>query len=438
MLARRLTDAGLAHPRPPHQRGAPDVTVIIPARDRAAMLARTLDALGGRYPVVVVDDGSRAPAAVAGVAAARGATLVRQPNSGPGAARNTGLAGVTSELVAFLDSDCEPGPGWIEMLAGHFADPLVGAVAPRITAPPADSAAGPSGVASRSLDLGDREARVAPATRVSYVPTAALLARRSALADVSRDRAVFDPALRYGEDVDLIWRLHNAGWRVRYEPAVQVPHHEPATWAGLLARRFRYGTSAGPLAVRHPDAMAPLALQAWPAVTVGGLLARKPVIAGAGFAAAVLTVSATLRHAGVPTRGLVPATVTATRQTWLGIGRYLTQFAAPLLVAAIARPGGGTAARRWGRRTAAASLLLGPPLVTWASRRPGIGPAPFALAQIADDVCYGAGVWTGAILAGTAVPVRPVLVRRPLRIEPRPQPTDRTRHSAPEGIADEL
>jgi hypothetical protein len=184
------------------------------------------------------------------------------------------------------------------------------------------------------------------------VPTAALLARRSALADVSRDRAVFDPALRYGEDVDLIWRLHEAGWRVRYDPVVQVPHHEPASWAGLLARRFRYGTSAGPLAVRHPDAMAPLALQPWPAVTVGGLLARKPVIAGAGFAAAVLTMSATLRHAGVPTRGLVPATVTATRQTWLGMGRYLTQFAAPLLIAAIARPG-GTAARRWGRCAAA-------------------------------------------------------------------------------------
>jgi hypothetical protein len=217
-----------------------------------------------------------------------------------------------------------------------------------------------------------------------------------------------------------------------------VPHHEPATWAELLGRRFRYGTSAGPLAMRHPEAMAPLALQPWPAVTVGGLLARKPVIAGAGFAAAVLTMSATLRHAGVPTRGLVPATVTATRQTWLGIGRYLTQFAAPLLVAAIARPGGSTAARRWGRRTAAASLLLGPPLVTWASRRPGIGPAPFAVAQIADDVCYGAGVWTGAILAGTAVPVRPVLVRRPLRIEPRPHAPDRTRDSAPEGTPDEL
>jgi mycofactocin system glycosyltransferase len=349
------------------------------------------------------------------------------------------LAAVTSEFVAFLDSDCEPGPGWIDSLAEHFADPLVGAVAPRIIARPADAAATaaarPRAAAGSGLDLGDRAARVVPGTRVSYVPTAALLARRAALAGVARDGAVFDPALRYGEDVDLIWRLHEAGWRVRYDPSVLVPHAEPGSRAGLLARRFRYGTSAGPLAVRHPQALAPLALQPWPAVTVGGLLARKPAVAAAGFATAVLTMSAMLRQAGVPARGLVPATLTTTRQTWLGIGRYLTQFAAPLLVAGIARPGGGSAARRWGRRTAAASLLLGPPLTAWASRRPGIGPVPFALGHIADDVCYGAGVWAGAISAGTTVPLRPVLVRRPLRIEPRPrQARARAPDSAPGGM----
>jgi hypothetical protein len=55
-LARRLTDAGLAHPGPPRQPRTPDVTVIIPVRDRASLLARALDALGGDYPVVVVGD----------------------------------------------------------------------------------------------------------------------------------------------------------------------------------------------------------------------------------------------------------------------------------------------------------------------------------------------------------------------------------------------
>ena len=84
------------------------------------------------------------------------------------------------------------------------------------------------------------------------MPTAALVVRARRPADAGQGGAVFDPALRCGEDVDLIWRLHDAGWRIRYEPAVRVGHHEPASWPGLLARRFRYGTSAAPLARRHP------------------------------------------------------------------------------------------------------------------------------------------------------------------------------------------
>ena len=71
-LARKLTDAGLAHPRPPELTARPDVTVLIPVRDRPVLLDRCLAALGRSYPVVVVDDGSCDPAAVAAVAAAHG------------------------------------------------------------------------------------------------------------------------------------------------------------------------------------------------------------------------------------------------------------------------------------------------------------------------------------------------------------------------------
>jgi GT2 family glycosyltransferase len=79
--------------------------------------------------------------------------------------------------------------------------------------------------------------------------------RRDVVASIS-----FDEALRYGEDVDLIWRLHDAGWRIRYDPSVEVRHDEPATWGELLARRHRYGTSAAPLAIRHPQYISPAVL----------------------------------------------------------------------------------------------------------------------------------------------------------------------------------
>src|SRR5260370_569804 len=124
VAAGRALLAGPAPRRAAGMGSGPDVTVLLPVRDRAQLLARCLAALGSGYPMIVVDDGSDDPAAVAAVAAAHGATLVRRPvTGGPGAARNTGLLGVTTDLVAFVDSDCEPGPGSIERLAAHLAHP---------------------------------------------------------------------------------------------------------------------------------------------------------------------------------------------------------------------------------------------------------------------------------------------------------------------------
>src|SRR5215469_9766011 len=429
VLARRLTDAGLAHPVPPPygtsaERAALSVTVIIPVRDRTAMLDRCLAALGGEYPVVVVDDGSADPRSVAAVVAGHGAALCRRDSSGgPAAARNTGLAAVRTELVAFLDSDCVPPAGWIEALAAHLADPLVGAAAPRIVTPsPATRPAAAARYAAScgSLDLGGRPARVAPGSRVSYVPTAALLVRRAALDGVEADGQVFDPALRYGEDVDLVWRLHEAGWRIRYEPTVQVPHEGPPGWPSLLARRFSYGTSAAPLARRHPANVAPLVLQPWPAAATAALLTRKPLLALAAATGGCLDLTALLRRAGIPADGAPAATVTAVTQTWLGVGRYATQFAAPLLAAKLAAPGGRTRAGRFGRRAAAASLLAGPALHAYRQRKPDLDPVRFALAHVADNVCYGAGVWAGCARERTLRPVRPAISWRPLRFSRPP------------------
>ncbi len=141
----------------------------------------------------------------------------------------------------------------------------------------------------------------------------------------------------------------------------------------------------------------------------------------------------------MPTAGLTKATVTATRQTWLGLGRYATQFAAPLLIAAIARlagpgrpavPGAGRPVRRspraasgrWGRRAALASLLLGPPLTAWAEGRRTLDPARFTLGRIADDIAYGLGVWSGCVTARTLAPLTPVIAWRPLRIDQAARP----------------
>ena len=242
----------------------------------------------------------------------------------------------------------------------------------RLSAPsPADRAARRTrrrhghryGAARSPLDLGERPALVAPRMRVSYVPAAALVVRRCALGEG------FDEQLRYGEDVDLLWRLVELGWRVRYEPTVQVAHREPGTWGALLRRRFLYGTSAAPLARRHPGAVAPLLLELWPTLVVVALLARRPRYAAAAWAAGAALVVRRLRSTGLPLRIVSRSSLSGVWVCFVGLGRWCGQFAWPALAWVLVRPGGSPPARRH-RRAAVAGLWLVPPLEEWARRSP--------------------------------------------------------------------
>ena len=101
-LARRLTDTGLAHPRPPAPPRPAEVTVVIPVRDRPAGLDRCLSALGPGYPVIVVDDGSADPAATAGVCQRHGARLraaAGARRARPGPERRAGPGGHAARRV---------------------------------------------------------------------------------------------------------------------------------------------------------------------------------------------------------------------------------------------------------------------------------------------------------------------------------------------------
>src|SRR4051795_7673546 len=129
--------------------------------------------------------------------------------------------------------------------------------------------------------MGQHPAPVRPLSAVSYVPSVALLARRAALGDG------FDASMRVAEDVDLVWRLSAAGWRVRYEPAAAVAHEHPSRTGQWLRRRAFYGTGAALLAARHGSAVAPVVLApesavAWALAVAGG---RQGRVAAAGVLA---------------------------------------------------------------------------------------------------------------------------------------------------------
>jgi len=392
-----LVPRGIVHPLPTRDpRPVGTVEVVVPAYERADLLDDCLGALRAASPemrIIVVDDASRS-AAVGDVARAHGATLIRHAvNRGPAAARNTGLDAVSAPIVAFVDADCAVTPGWIDPLVTHFDDPRVAAVAPRVR--PRSNSGGvlPRYEFARSaLDMGPRPELVARGAPLGYLPSAAIMIRRSAMAPLR-----FDEALRVGEDVDLVWRLSDAGWMVRYEPASVVTHKIRPRLLDWARRHFDYGTSAAQLDVRHPRRLAPARLSFWNLAIGLLVLARWPTrglavaaeLAIAGLSTGLL--ARTLRASSVSpevapvivVKGLVAETAAVghlLRREWWPLGWFA------LACAPRSRIG----------RFAAAVMLI-PLAREWFIRRPRLDPVRYVALRLVEDAAYGSGVIAGAV-----------------------------------------
>jgi mycofactocin glycosyltransferase len=406
-LARTLLDATVAHPRPAGGPSHRDVTVVIPVRDNAYGLRRLVAALRG-LRIIVVDDGSSTPIERDDFPGEHcDIEVLRHPQSqGPAAARNTGLAACKTGYVAFLDSDVVPRRGWLEALLGHFCDPTVALVAPRIVGlAQTDHLVARYEAVHSSLDLGQREAPVIPYTSVSYVPSAAIICRTSKLREIGG----FDETLRSGEDVDLCWRLVEANARLRYEPIAQVAHDHRTQLRDWIARRAFYGGSAAPLSVRHPDKIAPLmisgwALAAWVLMAIGSsfsYLASLVVAALTGRRIAKKLQDADTQISdvlAVATRGLWSAAL----QLASAICRHYWPVA---LLAAIAF-------RPCRRVVLVAAIVDG--VVDWANRRGSadedarpIGLLTYLVLKRLDDLAYGLGLWYGVVRERNIGPLKP-------------------------------
>lgn len=407
-LARTLLDATVAHPRPASGPSHRDVTVVIPVRDNASGVRRLLESLRG-LRVIVVDDGSSEPLDAQTFSDMHcDVEVLRHPRSkGPAAARNAGLALCTTDFVAFLDSDVVPRRGWLEALLGHFCDPTVALVAPRIVGlMQSDHLVARYEAVRSSLDLGHQEAPVVPYTSVSYVPSAAIVCRAARLRGVGG----FDETLRAGEDVDLCWRLVEAGARLRYEPIALVAHDHRTELRDWFVRKAFYGGSAAPLSARHPDKTAPLlisgwTLAAWVLMAVGSNL---------GYLGSLLVATVTGRRIARTMRGVdtqfSDVVAVAIRGLWSGALQLASAICRHYWPVALAA---AIVSRQCRRAVLVAAVIDG--VVDWMRRsgdttdddaRP-IGLLTYLLLKRLEDLAYGLGLWYGVVREHNARALKP-------------------------------
>ncbi|QWC84473.1 mycofactocin biosynthesis glycosyltransferase MftF [Nocardioidaceae bacterium] len=409
VLADRLLARDMAAPvvDDVEARPAEEMTVVVPVRDRAEQLDRCLAALGP-LRVVVVDDASRGPGAVAAVATRHGAELVvLADNVGPAGARNAGLARVRTPLVAFVDSDVVASAEVLLQLTRQLADPSVALVGPRVVGRTTRADPRwfePYDAAASSLDLGRRPGSVSSGAAVGWLPSACLVGEVARLGDG------FDTRLRVGEDVDLVWRLTAAGNRVRYDPGCVVHHDVRPTLTGWLGRKVVYGSGGAELARRHPGQLAPAVLSPSMAVAGLALLSRRRwglAVAGATVAHAAVSVDRALpREVPQPTRARASVALAlqgagwAVRQESSLLVRHWSPVSAVLL------------ASRPGRRVMASALVIDGLVACYERRHTGLDVATLLVGRRLDDAAYGAGLWWGAWRARSLAALLP---RRPSR-----------------------
>jgi GT2 family glycosyltransferase len=242
----------------PPDRPRPRISVVVCSHDGERTIRDCCEGLRALdYPdfeVIVVDDGSRD--GTAAVAEEYGWRVIRTPHRGLSAARNTGLAAATGEIVAYLDDDARPDPDWLSHLAEGFARSAhVGIGGPNLT-PPADGpvaqcVARSPGNPTHVL-LTDEEAEHLPGCNMAF--------RRPALLAVGG----FDPRFRSaGDDVDVCWRLRELGWTLGFSPAAMVWHHRRASVAAYLRQQRGYGAAERLLAQKWRDKHGPLGHWDW-------------------------------------------------------------------------------------------------------------------------------------------------------------------------------
>ena len=228
----------------------PSVSVVVCSYNGAKWLPGCLDALEHvdypDYEVIVVSDGSTD--ATDEIAASRpGVRLVRnEQNEGLSAARNLGMEEATGEIIAYLDDDARPDPEWLHYLAIAFERSDHGAIGGPNLAPPSDGdiadcvANSPGGPVH--VLLSDDVAE--------HIPGCNTAVRR----DVLREIGGFDPLFRIaGDDVDMCWRLQDAGHTIGFSPAAMVWHHRRNSVRTYLRQQRNYGRAEGLLEQKWPE-----------------------------------------------------------------------------------------------------------------------------------------------------------------------------------------
>jgi glycosyltransferase involved in cell wall biosynthesis len=226
----------------------PFFSVAICSYNGSATIRDTLNALGKlNYPnfeVVVVDDGSTDN--FAEIVKQYPVRLISTPNRGLSNARNTAAQHARGEIIAYIDDDAYPDPHWLHYLAYAYSTSSHAGMggpnfAPEEDGPIAHCVANSPGGPVHVLTT-DEIAEHIPGCNMSF--------RR----DVYLKIGGCDPIYRTaGDDVDLCWRIQEAGYTIGYHASALVWHHRRNSLKAYWKQQKGYGKAEALLESKWPQ-----------------------------------------------------------------------------------------------------------------------------------------------------------------------------------------
>ena len=225
-------------------------SVIVPAFNAEIILTSCLEALLAQsmpkedYEVIVVDDGSTDNTSK--TAQQFNVKTICQPNRGPAAARNRGVAEARGDVILFTDSDCIPDRKWIQEMTLPFENPeVVGVKGAYKTCQ--------TRLAARfaQAEFEDRYDLLQPLPSIDMIDTYSAAFRK----DIFQEMGGFDESfpVANNEDTDFSYRLSAASHKLVFNREAFVYHTHPDTLLKYLRVKFRRGYWRMVVYGRYPE-----------------------------------------------------------------------------------------------------------------------------------------------------------------------------------------
>jgi GT2 family glycosyltransferase len=225
----------------------PSASVIVPAHNSESTIDECVRSLLGlRYPsdrleLLIVDNRSTDGTVGALRPYADRIVVLEERRRGAAAARNAGIAGAGGEVVAFTDADCVVDQDWLRRLVEPLQDPGVGISGGTILARPSAN-----DVERFGEEIHDHR-RAIEVYQPPYAITMSWASRREFL----RALGGFDERFIRGQDVDLSYRVSQAGYALAFVPEAVVYHRNETSRAGLFREGFVHGFHGVRVRKRH-------------------------------------------------------------------------------------------------------------------------------------------------------------------------------------------